>query len=319
MRLDAAEVHRAVTWPRVLAQLGIAEEFLRNRPGPCPACGGRDRYRFDNRHLRGDFFCRKCGAGDGFGLLMRVHRWSFAEALRIVAETAGIVIADGVVTYPPSTKPPLAPSETRIAHPTARVRDLLRTSSRVDLVPDAVAYLERRGVWPVGETDLRAAPLADYYDGRNLMGRYPALVAPIRDRDGDLVSVHLTYLSGGEKAPVSSPRKVLSKLTGREGVSVRLAPVTDRMGVAEGIETALSAARLHDEPVWACLSTSLLVRFVPPDGIEHVTIYADRDDAGVDAAETLAGRLRERGVGVSLRLPRWEETADWNDVLLRRA
>src|SRR6202035_2646506 len=91
--MRAAELHARLgsAWPAVLAQLGIADTYLRpKKAGACPACGGGDRYTFDNRKGRGDFYCRGCGAGDGFALLQRVHGWRFSEALRRVAEVAGI-------------------------------------------------------------------------------------------------------------------------------------------------------------------------------------------------------------------------------------
>ncbi|MDI5829610.1 hypothetical protein MJN51_36035, partial [Salmonella enterica subsp. enterica serovar Kentucky] len=34
------------------------------RHAPCPACGGKDRFRFDDNG-RGSFICNQCGAGDG--------------------------------------------------------------------------------------------------------------------------------------------------------------------------------------------------------------------------------------------------------------
>ena len=95
--LRAADIHAQIGagWPAVLVRLGIPEESLRpKKAGPCPACGGRDRFTFDNRKLRGDFICRGCGAGDGFGLLMRVYGWGFSEARRRVLQAAVIEIHD---------------------------------------------------------------------------------------------------------------------------------------------------------------------------------------------------------------------------------
>lgn len=88
--LRAADIHARLgsSWPRVLAQLGVGESFLRKKPGPCPVCGGTDRYTFDNYKGRGDFLCRHCSAGDGFALLERVHGWTFAEALSNVIAAA---------------------------------------------------------------------------------------------------------------------------------------------------------------------------------------------------------------------------------------
>jgi putative DNA primase/helicase len=55
--ITAAEIHERLgsAWPQVLARLGLPESALRNRHGPCPvpSCGGKDRFRFDNKRKRG--------------------------------------------------------------------------------------------------------------------------------------------------------------------------------------------------------------------------------------------------------------------------
>ena len=69
------------SWPAILAGLGIDPRYLQNRHGPCPACGGKDRFRFDDREGQGTFYCNQCGSGDGFHLLERVHGWSFRRPI----------------------------------------------------------------------------------------------------------------------------------------------------------------------------------------------------------------------------------------------
>src|ERR1035441_5386715 len=90
--IRAAEIHAQLAgrWRDVLIGIGIDETFLRKRQGPCPSCGGRDRFTFDDRQQRGNFFCRVCGAGDGFALVMRVARCDFATAMRRVLEASGL-------------------------------------------------------------------------------------------------------------------------------------------------------------------------------------------------------------------------------------
>ena len=79
--MKALEVHSHVAgrWPEILATLGVDAVHLRKKKqGPCPMCGGRDRFCFDDRAQRGDYICRGCGAGvDGFDLLQRLYRWDF--------------------------------------------------------------------------------------------------------------------------------------------------------------------------------------------------------------------------------------------------
>src|SRR5689334_19779620 len=84
-RRSTAEAARG-RWREILPALGVAPKFLANRQTPCPACGGKDRFRFTDRHKDGDYLCRKCGAGKGLGLLMKVRGWDFAAAARAVDE-----------------------------------------------------------------------------------------------------------------------------------------------------------------------------------------------------------------------------------------
>lgn len=84
-RLDAEVVREAARdrWLFILASLGI--EVTPKRHTPCPACGGRDRFRFDDLDGRGTFYCNQCCAGDGFALVMKMRGGDFPEALQIVA------------------------------------------------------------------------------------------------------------------------------------------------------------------------------------------------------------------------------------------
>lgn len=75
-------------WPEVLSQLGVRTELLTSKHGPCPGCGGRDRFRFDDRDGDGTFICSQGGggvlAGDGIELLKHVHGWEWKRCLEAV-------------------------------------------------------------------------------------------------------------------------------------------------------------------------------------------------------------------------------------------
>lgn len=311
--LDAFAIHAhlgADGWRQMLSVLGVDERFLKNKHGPCPACGGKDRFRFDNRKTHGDFFCGGCGAGDGFQLLMRVNRWTFAEARLQVISAAGLQGADQ------RDQPPVRfgqQPDIEIAKPTRRVTTLVRESCRIEDCEPAMKYLESRALWPMtlGHT-LRAHPSVEYWHERQKIGVFAALVGAVRDIAGELVTAHVTYLErDGRKLADFEPRKLLSGLMGREGCAVQIQAAAETLGIAEGIETALSASRLHGIPVWAALNTSLLARFTPPQGVTRLVIFADRDVAGLDAASKLMERLQGR-LQLTVKTP---QTKDWNDVL----
>lgn len=44
-------------WQEIHAAIGIAPKFLRNKHQPCPACGGEDRFRYDDKDGKGTFIC----------------------------------------------------------------------------------------------------------------------------------------------------------------------------------------------------------------------------------------------------------------------
>jgi len=67
-------------WPGILAALGVPSHALRNQHGPCPMCGGKDRFRFDDQGGRGTWICSRCGAGDGLTLVQRFLRVDFRSA-----------------------------------------------------------------------------------------------------------------------------------------------------------------------------------------------------------------------------------------------
>jgi putative DNA primase/helicase len=92
--LDAA----AGRWPQLLMELGgLTAEQLSDKHQPCPACGGTDRYRWDNDDGPGGFYCNRCGgknhqggAGSGIDLLMRVRGWSLQDASSAVERHLGL-------------------------------------------------------------------------------------------------------------------------------------------------------------------------------------------------------------------------------------
>lgn len=323
--LRAADIHVRLGngWPAILAQLGVPEEYrrekVRNREvhGPCPGCGGHDRFFFDNHRGRGDYFCRACGAGDGFKLLELVHGWSFSEARKRVIAAMGLVESAPKMQTAAVQVRERDPAEA--SQPPDRVRRLRRGCCNVELCTCAVDYLASRGLWPLPiGCILRAHATVEYWNGEVRMGRFPALVADVVDVAGELVTVHTTYLEAGKKLAGYEPRKIWSKMSGHEGCAVRLMPASgDVLGVAEGIETALSAALLDSIPVWAALNTSLLRRFKPPPGVTRLRVYADRDLAGLLAAVELLERLQGR-IRLEIRTPPGEPGTDWNDVLMTR-
>lgn len=171
-------------------------------------------------------------------------------------------------------------------------------------------YLKSRGLSDPSSPDLLFnADLTDYEAKR---GR-PGLVAIVRDGAGSPTGgIHRTFLldDGSGKAPAG--KKMLDPVAGG---SVRLAPLPEdgRLGIAEGIETALSAQAIFRIPTWAALSADGVRRWEWPAGISHVTIFADAGDAGMQAAAALADRLNAADIPNTIVRPLHGD--DFNDDL----
>lgn len=181
----------------------------------------------------------------------------------------------------------------------------------------------------VEETDcLRFHPEMVYYDeDGNEVGKFPTIVCAIRDVEGNIVTLHRTYLTpAGKKAKVDSPKKMMPIPGGLNvnGAAVRLGkPADGILGLAEGLETALSAYRVTGIPVWSTVNATLLESFEIPDGVHTVLIWADKDKSytGERSAQVLKTRLEKRGIHAIILSPRAPipakaKSMDWNDILM---
>jgi len=320
--LDARTIHACVNWRDTLSRLGVPAKYLTGKHGPCPRCGGKDRFRYTDYRGQGRFICNQCGTGDGFELLGLVHGWDFKTALREVQSS------NRIEPDTPRKQSNGHRLESKARMP-ARCRDLFRTATSIEAVPDAVAYLRSRGLWPLRDRPrLFAHAAADYWqphpdDGRpERVGKWPAIVAPVENRQGERVTCHMTWLEQGRKLDREGlpARKLLSRLVGHEGCAVRLFLIPENwdgtLGVTEGIEDALAAQLIHGGIVWACLNASLLAAFTPPEGTRRLLIFGDRDVAGLEATANLMERMQGR-VHVENRTPPGHK--DWADVIERRA
>ncbi len=183
----------------------------------------------------------------------------------------------------------------------------------------ALTYLERRQcVVPPRDSDLRYHPALKH----PVTGtEHPALVALVTDAVTNApMSLHRTYFTrSGEKANVE-PVRMLLRGHRKAGGVVRLWAdecVTYGLGVAEGIESALSLAHAYT-PVWACIDAGNLASFPVLAGIENIVIAQDNDPAGIDAAGECARRWRAAGKSAAIVADK-REGADLNDLAMECA
>ena len=78
-------------WADALRSYGLTEKQLGGKHTECPLCGGKDRFRFDDKEGSGSYYCNGCGAGDGFKLAMAVTGMSFKELAADLDGKAGVL------------------------------------------------------------------------------------------------------------------------------------------------------------------------------------------------------------------------------------
>jgi len=163
---------------------------------------------------------------------------------------------------------------------------------------------------PPADGDLRYHPALKHPSGYT----GPCLVALITDVHTQApLSLHRTWITATGKADVDPPRLLLKDHSIKNGV-IRLWPddhVGSLLGIAEGLETALSLAHAP-LCVWATVDAGHLSKFPVIAGINDLVIAQDQDLAGIAAASACARRWA--AAGRSVRVTR-QTANDLNDSL----
>jgi len=170
----SASRHR---WEEILFQLGIDLPRL-NKHGPCPCCGGKDRFRFDDKDGRGTWFCNQCGNGDGLDLIVKVKKCNPLQATKLISEL--------------SLRHRTAPTREKVSKPCASIEaKRLLASSRLA----KSAYLESKGL----STSVRMLNIQKVLTIGGVSFDNDSMILPIHDIDGTLVSAQLINAAGEKR------------------------------------------------------------------------------------------------------------------------
>ncbi len=155
---------------------------------------------------------------------------------------------------------------------------------------------------------------------------FPALVAAIQNSGGRVMAVQRIWVvdklvTVGGVAPAKgtkAPLKVAKKTLGPMGNgAVRLGRPARSLGIAEGIETALSAQQHFHLPVWVSCGAWRMGSIAMPEIVERVVIFGDNGSEGEKAAQRAADAFAAQGYAVDIELPP-AEFGDWNDLRAAR-
>lgn len=279
-------------WAQILPALGV--NILKNRHQPCPVCGGKDRFRFDDREGRGTWFCNQCGAGDGLALVTKALNVDISEAAdRIHGLTHDLSIVNSEVRTLTADTDSGKDAAAALA---ARLLQASRESA-------GNTYLTHKGF-----PEHICHELTSAHKAGGVMFRPGDLIVPLYNADGELVNIQLISGNGSKCFLKGGQVKEAYHLIEGGGSSVR------RIWIAEGYATALTIHYLTGEAVMVAFSS---VNFLSLSSVAHnkypgyqLIIAADRDlnGSGQSRAETAA-----KASQCDIVLP--PVFGDWNDAL----
>lgn len=244
----------------------------REKVGPCPVCGGNDRFSINPD--RGVFNCRACAlGGDGIKLVEHSLGCNFVDAVKYLAGD------DGVNIDPKELERRKKKSEAE-----SRKREAFARRMRQKAISDARTiwskavpaenthvsdYLAGRGLYRISiPPSIRFIPDHPYVKkiGKRLETLHsgPCMIAGIQSANGKITAVHQTWINpdqpGVKSVIVHDGERLPSKMVrgSKKGGAIRLSKTLSPlvMVVGEGIETTLTAlkyAPLPDATYWCAV------------------------------------------------------------------
>jgi hypothetical protein len=148
--------------------------------------------------------------------------------------------------------------------------------------------------------------------------RFPALISLIRNiHTNEPQGIQRTALHLDGSA-IKRDGKTLRMMLGKMAAgAIKIDPdehVTQGLCIGEGLETALAGRQFGYAPAWSLLNANGLAKFPVLAGIEGLTIFVDKDEAGLAAMNECGNRWQEAGRDVFTL--RTEVGSDLNDELM---
>ncbi len=265
-----------------------------DRCGPCPACGGRDRFSINIR--KQVWNCRGCArGGDVIDLVRHLDAVDFKTAAASLAGDAARIAARPTIAA--EARPAIVNNENG-------GRALRLWNEAVPIAGTlAAVYLRRRCLEPPPDDEALRFHPACPFGGVAI----PCMIALFRDiATNEPRAIHRTALKAGG---IKVDRKALGPVA---GCAIKLSAdenVEQGLAIGEGIETVLAGMQRGFLPAWATGFSGAIATFPVLPGIDALTIMVDNDalrdgrQAGPDAAVECAKRWVAAGREVWWEVP----------------
>jgi putative DNA primase/helicase len=281
---DTVAIAKSVRIEDEIARRGIRLRGKVEREGPCPACGGHDRFGINTRKQL--FICRGTAGGDVIAMVQHLDGCDFPTAVHTLTGTD------------PHRQAP-KPDPARLAAARAKAEG----QARDDIADARQRIMQASAIWresgPIENTlawryltHYRGLEVPDGVSGRVLRfhpacpfgtATYPCLIALVRsiitDKPQGIVRTAVNPDGSWFKINGKTARKGLGLIGGGAIKLTDNAEVTTSLTVGEGLETVLAGMMppMWFRPAWALIDSGNLTRFPVLAGIGTLTIWVDHD------------------------------------------
>lgn len=267
--------------------------------GPCPICGGTDRFHYKDDHDNGNWYCNQCNEpkyGDGLDLISRALGIKPIEAAKKVGKVIG---ADTRSPDKPARKEASDGQKTAPDIAALVAKELRKTT------PKESPYLAGKG--------LKGFTPPTYEDGRMFL--------VIKDVSGTIRGYQTIAQDGVKKLMHGMSKK------GAFIAPDPLPEAPETIIIAEGVATAISAGMLHSGAVVAAIDAgnlkpvALALRgrypkakiIIAADNDYHAPEELDKSGKPKQNTGKIRGEEAATACGGWLALPPGEVKTDWND------
>lgn len=288
-------------WRQTLENYGCRLPSGRHH-GPCPVCGGKDRFRFDDKDGRGTWFCSQCDPQSGGGLLL-LSRFLGKPTIEVANELLGN-----------TTERSRAPVYRSLVS-----EDQIRKANHEQARKGAEALLASSELRPHAYMSDRGLDGQWLVNGEPIMGRDRSVIQP-----GDLLLVP-AYKADGDGSKLVNVQKIKANKEKRPlfggdmaGVYHKLDGHQKLIAITEGYATGVTVNQVTGATTYCAFNTGNLAAVSAwVAGQYHgvsVVFFADHDELDLVHQWRPGEKFAKDAaapIGATVALP--PELGDWDD------